>query len=202
MNSEGLLLVISGPSGCGKGTVCEVLKQRNPDMRVSVSATTRDMRRGEQEGITYFFKTKQQFEEMIRQEQLLEYACGYSGNYYGTPKAYVTEQLALGNDVILEIEIQGAMQVKKKFDAGVFIFLVPPSMEELYRRLTGRGRESMDLIKERFLKASEEIKYVKDYQYVVINDTVDRAVEQIEAILTAEKCKTSRNRDFIAKLLQ
>ncbi len=201
MSSEGLLLVISGPSGCGKGTVCELLKQRNPDMRVSVSATTRDIRRGEREGVTYFYKTKQQFEEMIQKGQLLEYACGYSGNYYGTPKAYVQEQLAQGNDVILEIEIQGAMQVKKKFDTGVFIFLVPPSMEELYSRLTGRGRESMELIRERFLKAAEEMKCVNDYGYVVVNDTVQEAVEKIEAILTAEKCRTSRNQAFLAQLI-
>lgn len=202
MNNEGLLLVISGPSGCGKGTVCEVLKRRNPDMRVSVSATTRDMRRGEQEGVTYFYKTKQQFEEMIQQEQLLEYACGYSGHYYGTPKDYVMEQLSQGNDVILEIEIQGALQVKKKFDTGVFVFLVPPSMEELYNRLTGRGRESLDLIKERFLKAAEEMRCAGDYRYVVVNDTVENAVEKIEAILTAEKCKTTRNQAFIENLIK
>lgn len=202
MKNKGILLVISGPSGCGKGTVCQELTKRNKDMCVSVSATTRDMRIGEKEGETYFFKTKEEFEKMIENGELLEYNCGYSGNYYGTPKNYVLEQLDNGRDVILEIEMNGADNVKKVYPDGVFIFLAPPSLEELKSRLIGRGRESEELINERFSLAKEEIKRVNSYGYVVVNDKVENAAERIEAIVKAEKCSVKRNTDFIDELIK
>lgn len=202
MKNKGILLVISGPSGCGKGTVCQELTKRNKDMCVSVSATTRDMRIGEKEGETYFFKTKEEFEKMIENGELLEYNCGYSGNYYGTPKNYVLEQLDNGRDVILEIEMNGADNVKKVYPDGVFIFLAPPSLEELKSRLIGRGRESEELINERFSLANEEIKRVNSYGYVVVNDKVENAAERIEAIVKAEKCSVKRNTDFIDELIK
>lgn len=202
MKNKGILLVISGPSGCGKGTVCQELTKRNKDMCVSVSATTRDMRIGEKEGETYFFKTKEEFETMIENGELLEYNCGYSGNYYGTPKQYVLEQLENGRDVILEIEMNGAENVKKVYPDGTFIFLAPPSLEELKNRLIGRGRESEELINERFSLAKEEIKRVNSYTYVVVNDRVENAAEKIEAIVKAEKCSVKRNADLIDELVK
>lgn len=202
MKNKGILLVISGPSGCGKGTVCHELTKRNKDMCVSVSATTRDMRIGEKEGETYFFKTKEEFEQMIENGELLEYNCGYSGNYYGTPKKYVLEQLENGRDVILEIEMNGAENVKKVYPDGTFIFLAPPSLEELKNRLIGRGRESEELINERFSLAKEEIKRVNSYTYVVVNDRVENAAEKIEAIVKAEKCSVKRNADLIDELVK
>lgn len=202
MNSKGLLLVISGPSGCGKGTVCSRLIERNENIKVSVSATTRDMRAGEVEGVTYFFKKKEEFERMIENGEFLEYNCGYSGRYYGTPKEYVFRQLENGNDVILEIEMNGADNVKKVYPDGIFVFLAPPSLDELKKRLISRGRESMELIAERFGEAKNEIKRVKSYTYVVENDTVDNAVEQIEAIIKAEKCSVKRNTEFINELIK
>ncbi len=202
MKNKGILLVISGPSGCGKGTVCQELTKRNKDMCVSVSATTRDMRIGEKEGETYFFKTKEEFETMIDNGELLEYNCGYSGNYYGTPKQYVLEQLENGRDVILEIEMNGAENVKKVYPDGTFIFLAPPSLEELKNRLIGRGRESEELINERFSLAKEEIKRVNSYTYVVVNDRVENAAEKIEAIVKAEKCSVKRNADLIDELVK
>lgn len=202
MNSKGLLLVISGPSGCGKGTVCSRLIEKNDNIKVSVSATTRDMRAGETEGVTYFFKKKEEFEQMIENGEFLEYNCGYSGRYYGTPKKYVFEQLENGNDVILEIEMNGADNVKKVYPDGVFIFLAPPSLDELKNRLIGRGRESMELIAERFGEAKNEIRRVKSYTYVVENDTVENAVERIEAIIKAEKCSVKRNTEFINELIK
>ncbi len=212
MNTKGSLLVISGPSGCGKGTVCEILLKQNPKLKVSVSATTRDMRVGEKEGVTYFFKTKEEFERMIADDGLFEYNCGYSGNYYGTPKKYVFDELEKGNDVILEIEMNGAAQTKKKFDGAVLIFLAPPTMEELHSRLIFRNRESAELIEERFNQARGEIERGLEYDYIVINDKLEEAVGDIEAIIKhlkgdadfstrAEKCRTENQKGHIEKLL-
>lgn len=194
---KGLLLVISGPSGCGKGTVCKSLLGKHKDIVVSISATTRDIRAGEVEGKDYFFTTKERFEQQINDGEFLEYARIYSGHYYGTPKRFVNNMLDEGKDVILEIDIQGALQVKEKFDQAVLIFLMPPSLQELRSRLINRGRESIDLINERFNAAKDEIKLADGYDYVVINDTVDGAVVDVEAIITAEKCKMSRNQHII-----
>ncbi len=188
-NKKGLLFIISGPSGCGKGTVCNELLARNKELKLSISATTRDMRAGEQEGVTYFYITKEEFEKLIAENQLFEYNCGYSGKYYGTPKKYVFDNLDAGKDVILEIEMNGAAKVKEQYPDGILIFLAPPSLEELHSRLVGRGRESAELIAERFNEAKAELQRVDSYDYAVVNDNLLEAVEDIEAIIRAEKLK-------------
>jgi guanylate kinase len=191
MNKRGLLVVVSGPSGCGKGTVLSRLLKDDPNIFYSISATTRAPRPGEVDGVHYYFLTKEQFEEKIRNNGMLEYAC-YVGNYYGTPSQAVEAQRAAGHDVILEIEVQGAMQVKEKCPDAVFIFIMPPNMEELRRRLIDRQTESEEVVNSRMKTAEEEMKAVSHYDYVVINDEVESAVERIKAILEAEKCRTVR----------
>ena len=201
MRQKGLLIVISGPSGCGKGTICKELRARHPEIKVSVSTTTREIRAGEVEGRDYRYISKEEFERQVQEGEFLEYARIYSGNYYGTPKKYVKETLMAGDDLILEIDIQGALQVKEKFEEGVFIFLVPPSMEELHRRLVQRGRETPELIMERFKSAYEEMNFINRYYYVVTNDKVDEAIKKIEAIIAAEKCRVVRNEALLHEIL-
>lgn len=188
---RGLLIVVSGPSGVGKGTVCGMLRKRNPNLIYSISATTRSPRKGEQHGINYFFHTKEEFIQMRENNQLIEWA-EYVGNYYGTPRNFVEKKLDAGEDVILEIEVQGAKQVKEQFPEGIFIFLLPPSMDELKRRIMGRGTETVSTIHRRLHVASSECKELAMYDYAVINDRLERACEKIEAILLAEHCHTSR----------
>ena len=166
MNKRGLLLVISGPSGAGKGTICKALVEKHKELYVSVSATTRQPRVGEIDGVNYHFTTKEQFIERIEQNDFLEYAEVY-GNYYGTPKSKVEEMLSKGIDVILEIDIQGALQVKKNFEEGVFIFIVPPSMEELINRIIGRGSETPETLAVRFQTAYKEINYFSKYTHLI-----------------------------------
>lgn len=202
MLSKGRLFVLSGPSGCGKGTVCNMLLERNKNLKLSISATTREKRVGEVDGQTYFYLSKEQFENLIKNDELLEYNQGYSGNYYGTPKKYVFDQLEKGFDVLLEIEMNGAKNVKKKYPESIGIFLSPPSLDELLKRLRGRGRESEELIQERFLLAKEEILRVDEYKYAVINDNLDDAVRQIENIINAEKNLTTRIGDKVKSLLK
>ena len=201
MRQKGLLIVISGPSGCGKGTICKELRARHPEIKVSVSTTTREIRAGEVEGRDYRYISKEEFERQVQEGEFLEYARIYSGNYYGTPKKYVKETLMAGDDLILEIDIQGALQVKEKFEEGVFIFLVPPSMEELHRRLVQRGRETPELIMERFKSTYEEMNFINRYNYVVTNDKVDEAIKKIEAIIAAEKCRVVRNEALLHEIL-
>ena len=200
--SKGRLFVLSGPSGCGKGTVCNMLLERNENLKLSISATTREKRVGEVDGETYFYLSKEQFEEMIKNKELLEYNQGYSGNYYGTPKKYVFEQLENGYDVLLEIEMNGAKNVKEQYPESIGIFLSPPSLEELLNRLRGRGRESEELIQERFLLAKEEIARVDEYKYAVVNDNILDAVKRIEDIISAEKSLTARIGDKIKNLVK
>lgn len=188
---KGLLIVLSGPSGVGKGTVCGALREQDTDIKYSVSATTRSPREGETDGVSYFFKSKQEFERMIQDGEMLEYA-QYVSNYYGTPRAYVEDMIARGHDVILEIEVQGALQVKETFPEGVFIFLMPPSLNELRSRIEGRGTESGDLIDSRMTVAKDEIILMDKYDYVVENDQVHLAVERIKSIVTAENCRKDR----------
>ncbi|MFN7250898.1 MAG: guanylate kinase [Anaerobacillus sp.] len=188
---RGLLIVLSGPSGVGKGTVCGALRKQETDILYSVSATTRTPREGEIDGVNYFFKTRKQFEEMIKHDQLLEWA-EYVGNFYGTPTDYVEKTLSEGNDIILEIEVQGALKVREKFPEGVFIFLMPPSLAELRNRIVNRGTETEDLINNRMTVAKDEIEMMSKYDYVVENDEVHLAVERIKAIVIAEHCRKDR----------
>lgn len=191
MSTKGLLIVLSGPSGVGKGTVCSALRTRVPDLVYSVSATTRSPRLGEVDGINYFFKNREEFHDMIEHDQLLEYA-EYVGNYYGTPRDFVEETIAGGKDIILEIEVQGALKVKEKFPEGIFIFLTPPSLDELKDRIVGRGTESQATIDHRMSVAVDEMELIKHYDYAVVNDEINLACKRIESIIIAEHCKVKK----------
>jgi guanylate kinase len=188
VNKKGLLIVVSGPSGAGKGTICQALLSRREDLFVSISATTRSPRSGEVDGINYFFETRDEFENMIENDEFIEYAEVYN-NMYGTPKNYVLDKLKQGENCLLEIDIQGALQVKKKYPEGVYIFILPPSMKELKNRIVGRGSETPESLEKRFSSAYKEIQFVNQYDYYVINDDVKSATDTMEAIIDAERCK-------------
>jgi len=199
---EGLLLVVSGPAGVGKGTINNRLMARDPNIKMSISATTRAPREGEINGVHYFFKTEDEFKEMIAQDAFLEYMHVFSMHYYGTPKSYVVEELAQGNSVILEIDVQGAKKIKQTYPEAVLIFIAPPSMSTLKTRLIGRGSETPEAIEKRFAVAFSEMKEMEHYDYVVVNDMAEACVAQVEAILKAEKCRVARNKPTIDKLLK
>jgi len=196
---SGLLVVISGPSGSGKGTICKRLIEVMDNIKVSVSATTRKPRVGEVEGINYFFIDEEKFIQKINNDEFLEYASVY-GNYYGTPKKEVLNELENGKDIILEIDIQGALNVKKNYPKGVFIFILPPSIKELKNRIEGRGTDSNEVILRRMECVYEELNYAFQYDYVVLNDEVEAAVEKIKGIISAEKNKAIRNQALINKI--
>lgn len=193
---KGILIVISGFSGAGKGTLMKKMVQTYDNYALSISMTTRSPRNQEVDGIHYFFITREEFEEHIRQDELVEYA-EYVGNYYGTPKSYVEQQLQNGKDVILEIEIQGAMKIKKRFPDALLLFVMPPSAEELNRRLLERGTETEEQIKKRLSRAVEEAEGIENYEYIVINDKLDECVEEMHDIIQSAKFKTDRNKKFI-----
>lgn len=192
--NRGVLIVVSGPSGVGKGTICQELV-KDDNIFYSVSATTRKPRSGELEGVNYFYKTHSEFNSMIDNNELLEWA-EFCGNYYGTPKKAVEEKLAEGYDIILEIETDGAMQIKQAYPEEVFIFITPPSAEELERRIRGRQTEPDDVIIARLTKARREMKLIANYDYIVENDDISTAVEDIKAIIKVEKLKTKRNSEY------
>lgn len=194
IKEKGILFILSGPSGVGKGTVRKKLFEEEMDLQYSISMTTREKRAGEVDGVDYFYKSRDEFEKLIEEGELLEYA-QYVNNYYGTPRQYVEETIEKGFDVFLEIEVQGAMQVKKNFPQGVFIFLFPPSLEELKNRIVNRGTESQELVLNRLKEARNEIEMMDAYDYVVVNDKVETAVDKVKAIIKSEHLK----RDRIAK---
>ena len=199
MNKKGILLVVSGFSGAGKGTLMKELVRRYDNYALSISATTRKPREGEADGREYFFKTVEEFEEMIKQDALIEHAC-YVGNYYGTPRTYVEQQLELGKDVILEIEIQGALKVKERFPDTLLLFVTPPSARVLKERLVGRGTESMDVIEERLQRAGEEPEGMEQYDYIVVNDDLDECVEYVHHIIQSEHSRASRSAELIQSI--
>lgn len=200
MKTDGLLIVFSGPSGAGKDTILKRLMETDPNLRLSVSATTRAPRQGETDGVDYHFISRDRFQSMLAQGQLLESA-EYCGNCYGTPSQPIADWQAEGHDVILEIEVQGGSQIKQKRPDCVSIFILPPSLEKLEQRLKGRGTEADDVIAARLATARKEITEAVHYDYCVMNDTVEKAVEEINQIICAEKHKVIRNADFIERML-
>ena len=200
-NEKGLLIVLSGPSGVGKGTVRkEIFDDPTTSYKYSISMTTRQMREGEVNGVDYFFKTKEEFEALIQEDQFIEYA-EYLGNYYGTPVQYVKDTMAEGHDVFLEIEVEGAKQVRKKFPDALFIFLAPPSLDHLKERLIGRGTETDEKIQSRVNEARKEVEMMNLYDYVVVNDKVHLAKERIQSIVEAEHLKRERVEAIYRKML-
>ena len=200
MNKKGIVAVVSGFSGAGKGTLMkELLNQHQDQYALSISATTRKPREGEEHGREYFFLTVEEFQNMIAEDALIEHAC-YVGNYYGTPRSYVEEQMAAGRDVILEIEIQGALEVKKKFPDTLLLFVTPPSAEVLEERLRGRGTETEEVIRERLKRASQEAMYMDQYDYILVNDNLETCVEQMHQLIQSQHEKVSENLDFIEEM--
>lgn len=200
-NEKGILFILSGPSGVGKGTVRQKLFEQASDLKYSISMTTRKMRPGEEEGVDYFYKSQEEFEQLIQQDELLEYA-KYVDNYYGTPRQYVEDMLQEGFNVFLEIEVKGALQVKESFPEGIFIFLIPPSLEELKDRIVSRGTESEELVMNRLQEARKEITMMKEYDYIVVNDDVDHAVNKVLSIVESEHCKKDRVIEEYNRLLE
>lgn len=196
MKRQAMLIVISGPSGAGKGTLCSLLLKKDRNLVLSVSVTTRHPREGEKEGVNYFFTNVEDFQRKIKNNELLEWAMVYN-NYYGTPRDFVEKQLEDGRDVILEIDIQGAAQVKKNYPGAVFIFILPPDLEELRNRIVKRGSETADSFNLRIKCAQEELKAIFMYDYAVINDNLESALFAIQSIVTAERARVSRNKSLI-----
>ncbi len=199
MNDKGILIVVSGFSGAGKGTLMKRIMEKYDNYALSISATTRAPREGEVHGREYFFKTVDEFEKMIAQDELIEYA-KYVSNYYGTPKAYIMEQLEAGKDVILEIEIQGALKVREKFPDTLLLFVTPPSAQELEKRLTLRGTETPEVIASRMARACEEAEFMDHYDYLVINDDLEECVKELHELIQGEHRRVTRNISFIDQM--
>ncbi|MBR1969661.1 MAG: guanylate kinase [Clostridia bacterium] len=198
MKNKGLLFVVSGPSGVGKGTICQEYVKTHDDSVLSISATTRAPREGEKHGVNYYYITNEEFEAGIAKGEFLENAV-FCGNRYGTPKKAVLEMLESGKNVILEIEVQGAMQVRSHYPEGVFVFVIPPSLKELENRLRGRNTETDDVIKKRLERAKQEFALCEKYNYILMNDNLGDALSKLEAIMKAERCYMPRNIEFIKK---
>ena len=201
MKKKGLLVVVSGPSGAGKGTICKNFMELNKEMLLSISSTTRNPRENEIDGVNYNFITKQNFEDLIGTDSLLEYVHVFE-NYYGTPKKWVLECIEKGKDVLLEIEIVGAMKVKEKYPDAILVFVLPPSLKELKNRIITRGTETIEQIENRMARAMQEIKTIEKYDYFIFNDNLTRAVDDLEAIISAEKNKVNRYSQEIVKIYE
>ena len=199
MEKKGILIVISGFSGAGKGTLVKALTSKYDNYALSISMTTRNPREGEREGVEYFFTDRENFEEIIRRNGLIEYA-QYCDNYYGTPRAYVEKQMQAGNNVILEIEIQGALKIKEQFPESLLIFVTPPSAEELRHRLVNRGTESEDVIAKRLARAAEESEGIETYDYIVVNDDLDTCVEEVHQLVEASRRVPVRQEEFVREI--
>lgn len=197
--AKGFLLVVSGPSGSGKGTICREILAKDKNLIFSISATTRKPRHKENNGVDYFFIDELEFKQKIKEDEFLEYA-NVHNNFYGTPKNFVIDKINEGKVVILEIDVQGALQVKKSYPEAVTIFLAPPSMNELKNRITKRGTETKEDINIRYKNAFEELNFIEEYDYVVINDKIENAVEKTKSIIAAEKLKVERNKDLTEKI--
>ena len=197
---KGILYVISGPSGAGKGTVMQHFLPKHPDVFYSISATTRAPRPGETDGVNYYFMQKEAFKKLREEGGFLEHAT-FCGNAYGTPKKAVMDKLEQGTDVILEIEVPGALQVMETYPEGIFVFIVPPSMEELRRRLTGRNTETPEKIEERLTRAKEEISVAEKYTYIIVNDIAEVAAQELEAIMASEGNRTERKLEYVKENL-
>lgn len=201
MKPQGVLLVLSGPSGAGKGTICQKLREKRSDLSYSVSATTRAPRKGEIDGKDYFFLTVDRFKEMIANDEMLEYAEIY-GNFYGTPRSYVMSILDQGKDVVLEIDPQGALQIKQRFPDAVFVFIVHPSLDELTKRIYKRGTDSEEVIKRRLSAATSELAYASKYDYIIVNDEVEKASKKVSNIIDAERNRAVRTFFIVNKICQ
>lgn len=199
MDDRGVLAVVSGFSGAGKGTLMKALISKHDNYALSISATTRSPREGEENGREYFFKTTEEFEQMIEQDQLIEYA-RYVGNYYGTPKEYVFSNIEAGRDVLLEIEIQGALKIKEKFPDAVLLFITPPNAGELKKRLISRGTESPEVINARLQRAAQEAKGIEDYDFILVNDQVDTCVDEMHALIQSMHKRVTNHLTFISKI--
>lgn len=201
MREKGILIVLSGPSGAGKGTLCDILLKRIKNLYLSISVTTRVPRDNEKDGVDYLFTNKKDFVEKIKNNEFIEWAKVHN-NYYGTPKNYVDKLLQKGKDVILEIDTQGAAQIRQKYPDGVFIFIMPPGIEELKKRIIKRGSETKESFNIRIRNAQKELKESQKYDYIVINDDLKEAVSNLKSIITAERCKVSRNRKLLQKYIE
>lgn len=201
MRRKGILVVVSGFSGAGKGTLMKNLVKNYDNYALSVSMTTRSPREGEEDGKEYFFVSREAFEEKVKQDGLVEYAC-YCDNYYGTPREYVETQLGMGKDVILEIEIQGALKVKEKFPAALLLFVMPPSAKQLKQRLAGRGTETPEVIEKRMRRAVEEARGIESYDYILINDDLEICTKELHSIVRAAHNSIDRNEEFINNMRQ
>jgi guanylate kinase len=199
-SNQGIVLVVSGPSGTGKGTILSKFREENKDVMFSISATTREPRASELDGVHYFFKTKDQFEHMIGNGQLLEWV-NYCGNYYGTPCDYVNDNISKGKDIILELEVDGAMSIKKNLPESVLVFVMPPSYDELKMRISNRGSETRESIDKRMHSALNEISRAKYYDYVIVNDQLNQAIENLNAVLIAEKIRVKRKKSLLDSIL-